>query len=169
MLSLSRSLFDDLFSMNRALDNFLERSWGPSGLAGPATRLLPTLMLAPSFYPEVESYIKDGKLVYRLALPGIDPKNVDLSIVGNQVTVKGERSSPAEIKDEDWNVREFRYGQFERTFTLPEGVEVDKLNATFSNGVLEISAPVAKEQLPRKIEVKQLSTSEQKPQLQASA
>ena len=108
-------------------------------------------------------------MVYRLAIPGIDPQNVDLSIVGNQVTVKGERSSPAEVKDEDWYVRGFRYGQFERTFTLPEGVETDKVNASFTNGVLEISAPVAKAHLPRRIEVKQLSTGEQKPQLKASA
>jgi len=163
MLSLSRSLFDDFFSLHRELDNLFEKSWGP------AARLLPTFGQAADFYPEVESYTKDGKVVYRLAIPGIDPQNVDLSIVGNQVTMKGERSSPAEVKDEDWYVRGFRYGQFERTFTLPEGVETDKVNASFTNGVLEISAPVAKAHLPRRIEVKQLSTGEQKPQLKASA
>jgi HSP20 family protein len=164
MLSLSRSLFDDFFSLHRELDNLFERSWGPSAL------LLPTLGGQPSsFYPEVESFTKDGKIVYRMAIPGVDPKNVHLSIVGNQVTIKGERSGPAEVRDEDWYVREFRYGQFERTFILPEGVEADKVNATFTNGVLEISAPVAKAHLPRKIEIKQLSTGEQKQQLKASA
>ena len=164
MLSLSRSLFDDLFSLHRELENLFERSWGHSA------RLLPTLGgQHSSFYPEVESFTKDGKIVYRLAVPGIDPKNVDLSIVGNRVTVKGERRSPAEVKDGEWYVRGFRYGQFERTFTLPEGVEIDKLNATFTNGVLEISAPVAKAHLSRKIEIKQLDASDQKPQLKASA
>lgn len=164
MLSLSRSLFDNFFSLHRELDNIFERSWG-SG-----SRFLPTFGgQTTSFYPEAETFTKDGKIVYRLAIPGIDPKDVDLSIVGNQVTVKGERSSPAEVKDEDWYVQEFRYGQFERTFTLPEGVEADKVSASFSNGVLEISVPVAKARLPRKIEIKQLSTSEQKPQLKASA
>jgi HSP20 family protein len=103
-----------------------------------------------------------------MAIPGVDPQKVDLSVVGNQLTVKGERSAPAEIKDENWYVREFRYGQFERTFSLPEGVETDKINATFNNGVLEISVPAANV-LPRKIEVKQLGTGEQKPQLKATA
>ena len=61
MLSLSRSLFDDLFSLHRELENLFERSWGHSA------RLLPTLGgQHSSFYPEVESFTKDGKIVYRL-------------------------------------------------------------------------------------------------------
>jgi HSP20 family protein len=162
MLSLSRSLFDDLHSLHRELDSLFDRTWGTSG------RLLPSFSGRDVFYPELECYTKDGSIVYRMAIPGIDPQKVDLSIVGNQLTVKGERSAPAEIKDENWYVREFRYGQFERTFSLPEGVETDKINATFNNGVLEISVPAANV-LPRKIEVKQLNTGEQKPQLKATA
>jgi HSP20 family protein len=122
-----------------------------------------------TFVPEVESYSKDGNLVYRLAIPGVDPQKVDLSIVGNQVTVKGERTAPTEVDDENWHFREFRYGQFERTLTLPEGVGTEKVNATFNNGVLEISAPVSKAHLPRRVEIKQLASSESKPKLKASA
>ena len=162
MLSLSRSLFDDLHSLHRELDSLFDRTWGTSG------RLLPSSGGRDVFYPELECYTKDGNIVYRMAIPGIDPQKVDLSLVGNQLTVKGERSAPAEVKDENWYVREFRYGQFERTFNLPEGVETDKINATFNNGILEISVPAANV-LPRKIEVKQLGTGEQKPQLKATA
>jgi len=162
MLSLSRSLFDNLHSLHRELDSLFDRTWGSSG------RFLPSFGGREVFYPELECYTKDGSIVYRMAIPGVDPQKVDLSVVGNQLTVKGERSAPAEIKDENWYVREFRYGQFERTFSLPEGVETDKINATFNNGVLEISVP-ADHVLPRKIEVKQLGTGEQKPQLKATA
>jgi len=162
MLSLSKSLFDDLHSLHRELDTLFDRTWGPSG------RLLPSFSGRDVFHPELECYTKDGSIVYRMAIPGVDPQKVDLSVVGNQLTVKGDRSAPAEIKDENWYVREFRYGRFERTFSLPEGVETDKINATFNNGVLEISVPAANV-LPRKIEVKQLGTGEQKPQLKATA
>jgi HSP20 family protein len=155
MLSLSRSLFDDLFSLHRELDSLFERSWGsPAGLL-PAFR-----SQATGFLPDVESYTKDGNLIYRMAIPGIDPKNVDLSIVGNQLTVKGERLGPGDLKDEDWYLRGFRYGQFERSFTLPDGVEQEKVSAGFANGVLEISVPLSKAQLPRKIAIKHLAEGE---------
>ena len=113
--------------------------------------------------------MKDESIIYRLAIPGVDPKDVDLSIVGNQVTVKGKRGAPTQVNDENWYVRKVRYGQFERTFTLPEGMEADKVNATFNNGLLEISAPLSKAQLPRKVEIKQIGSGERKPQLKASA
>src|SRR5207249_38989 len=126
----------------------------------PSVRWLPS---QPTFVPEVESYTKDGNLVYRMAIPGVDPRKVDLSIVGNQVTVKGERAAPTEVDEENWQLREFRYGQFERTFTLPEGVETEKVAATFNNGVLEISAPISKAHLPHRVEIKQIGSSEGKP------
>ncbi len=160
MLGLSRSLFDDLFSLHREIDRMFEKNWGAS------PRWLPT---QSAFVPEVDSYTKDGNLVYRMAIPGVDPQKVDLSIVGNQVTVKGERNAPVKVDDENWYLRQFRYGQFERTFTLPVGVETEKVNASFNNGVLEISAPVSKAHLPRKVEIKQIGSSETKPQLKASA
>src|SRR5204863_206743 len=129
------------------MDQVFERNWGASP---------PWLPSQTTFVPEVESYTKDGNLVYRLAIPGVDSQKVDLSIVGNQVTVKGERTAPAKVDDENWQFREFRYGQFERTFTLPEGVETEKINAAFNNGVLEISVPVSKAHLPRRVEIKQI-------------
>jgi HSP20 family protein len=162
MLSLSRNLFDDLFSVHRELDNLFERTWSSFGRSLPAeTRLL------ADFQPDVECYHKDGNVVYRLAIPGVDPKNVDLSIAGGQVTVKGERSAPSELKDENWLIQEFRYGKFQRSFNLPEGADVDKVNATFSNGILEIAVPAGRSHLPRRIEIKQIGTGE-KGQLKTS-
>jgi HSP20 family protein len=164
MLSLTRNLFDDLFSVPRELDNLFERTWPVFG----RTQLTLPGRTA-GFYPQVESYTKDGNFVYRLAIPGVDPKNVDLSIAGGQLVVKGERAVPSELKDEDWFVQEFRYGQFERIFNLPDGVDIDQVTATFHNGILEITVPAGKAQLPRKIEIKQIRDSERRGQLKASA
>jgi HSP20 family protein len=157
MLSLSRNLFDDLFSVHRELDSFFERTWGPFDRSLPAFAGKLT-----GFNPEVDCYNKNGNLVYRLAIPGVDPKDVDLTIADGQVTVKGERTEPAELKDETWLIQEFRYGRFERSFNLPEGVDVDKVSATFNSGVLEITIPAGKAQLPRRIEIKQLAAGDPK-------
>jgi HSP20 family protein len=163
MLSLSRNLFDDLFSVHRELDDFFERTWGPFDRSLPAFAGKLT-----GFNPEVDCYNKDGNLVYRLAIPGVDPKNVDLTIADGQVTVKGERAEPAELKDEKWLIQEFRYGRFERSFNLPEGVDIDKVSATFNSGVLEITIPAGKAQLPRRIEIRQLAAGDPKVSQKAS-
>ena len=164
MSLMTRNLFDDLFSLHRELDTLFDRSWNSLGRALPE----PAAHWR-GFLPEVETYTKDTNVVYRLAIPGVDPKDVELSIVGGEIVVKGERKSPVEVKDENWLLRTFRYGRFERTFRLPEGVDLDKVNATFHNGVLEITVPASIAALPRKIEIKQIEIGEGKSQLKASA
>jgi HSP20 family protein len=94
--------------------------------------------------------------MFRLAVPGVDPKDVDVSIQGRYVTIKAERQRPADVKEEDWHVRGFSYGRIERTWILPESVDLNKIEANFNNGVLEIRMPAAEKLLPKKIEVKQL-------------
>lgn len=131
--------------------------------------MLPAFNGQNAFFPEIDCYLKDGTYVYRLAIPGVDPQQVDLSISGNEVRVKGQRTAPEGVTGENWYLREFWYGPFERTFTLPEGVEAEKVNATFANGVLEISAPVVQGHLPKRIEIKQIGSGEGESQLRASA
>ena len=136
MFLVKHYLFNDLFSIRRELDSLFEHSWNSLGRALPETAAH-----WGGYFPEIETYTKDGSVVYRLAIPGVAPKDVELSIVGGEIVVKGERKSPIEVKDEDWQVRNFRYGRFEKTFRLPEGVDVDKVSATFHNGLLEITVP----------------------------
>ena len=155
MLSLSRNLFDDLSSLHREMDNLFDRT------VGGMNRQFPTLRgQLRSLGSEIEAYTKDNNVVYRLSIPGVDPRDVDLSLTGNQITVKAERKAP-EVPDESWLVRGFYYGTFEHSLTLPEGLETDKINATFTNGILEISVPAAKEILPRRIEIKHLGAADQ--------
>jgi len=164
MTLLARNLFEDLFSLHRELDTLFEHSWNSLGRALPE----PAAHWG-GFFPEIETYTKDGSLVYRLAIPGVDPKDVELSIMSGEIKVKGERKSPIEVKDENWQIRNFRYGRFEKTFRLPEGVDVDKVSATFHNGLLEITVPASIAALPRKIEIKQIESGEEKARLKASA
>jgi HSP20 family protein len=92
-------------------------------------------------------------------LPGVDPKDVNLQVQGNTLTITGERSSSRETKEADYLRREITYGSFERSILLPEGVDKDRLNAEYRNGILEITAPIAAAALPRKVEIKALPSA----------
>ena len=92
-------------------------------------------------------------------LAGVDPKDVNIQVLGNTLSISGERSSSRETKESDYLHREITYGTFQRLIELPEGVDKDKLTAEYRNGVLEIAAPIAAAALPRKIEVKSLPTA----------
>jgi len=96
------------------------------------------------FFPALESYVKNDNLVVRADVPGVDPKDIDVSIVGNVLTIKGERKEEKEVKSEDYIRREASYGSFARRMTLPEGANTEKIEANFRNGVVEITMPVAK-------------------------
>ena len=156
MSLIARNFFDDFFSFHRELDTLFERRWDSLG------EVLPER-------PEVETQTKEGSKVYRLAIPGVDPKDVELSISGREIIVKGERKSPSGVEDENWLVRNFQYGRFERTFRLPEGVDLEKVNATFHNGLLEIIVPASIAAMPRKIEIRQIESGEETARLEASA
>jgi HSP20 family protein len=99
----------------------------------------------------VESFVKDGNLVIRADVPGLDPKDIELSVLGNILTIKGERKDQKEAKKENYFRREIFYGAFERHMTLPSGVETDKVKANFKNGVIEVTMPMAKEAVAKKI------------------
>ncbi len=101
----------------------------------------------------IESYIKDGSLVVRADVPGLDPKDIDVSVLGNVLTIKGERKDKQEVKKDDYLRREISYGAFERRTTLPEGAQTDKIKACFKNGVIEVTMPLAKEATAKKVPI----------------
>jgi HSP20 family protein len=117
--------------------------------------------LAADFSPAVESFIDtdNRKFHCEVLLPGVDPKNVNIQVQGNTLTISGERSNTRETKQADFLQREISYGSFTRTLVLPEGVDRDKISAEYRNGMLEITAPIANSALPKKVEIKSLPAS----------
>lgn len=106
--------------------------------------------------PPIEAWVDNNEKKYHLsiALPGVDPKEVQVNLQGNTLSVSGEHKSENEKKDTNHLEREFSFGRFERLITLPEGVDTERLSADYNNGVLEISAPLNASALPKRIEVK---------------
>ena len=102
-------------------------------------------------------------LDYMLKRNGVDPKDVDIKVAGSVITVKGSREEKHETEKRDFYRREFRYGSFERSITLPEGMKAEDLKATFHDGVLELTAPMPKEALPKEVKVQIQSGEAKKP------
>ncbi len=108
----------------------------------------------PSWLPAAEGRLEDGTYVIQLALPGVDPKEVEVSLMDNVLTVKGERKADPDSAGKDYFVREVAYGAFERSVTLPEGVDAAQVEAKYANGMLEVRVPAPRPAAPRMIEVK---------------
>jgi HSP20 family protein len=109
---------------------------------------------AASWLPATEGRIEDGTYVIQFALPGVDPKDVNVSFMDNVITVKGERKADHDTTGKDYFVREVVYGAFQRSVTLPEGVDAAQVEAKYGNGMLEVRVPTPRAATPRKIEVK---------------
>lgn len=103
--------------------------------------------------PVVDIYDNDDNIVIKAELPGIDKEGIEIDVKDRVLTLKGERSSENEVKDDNYYRRERSFGKFERAFTLPADVDPDKIKADFKDGVLKIDIPKPEKQKPRQITI----------------
>ena len=106
-----------------------------------------------SLVPHTDMYEENGQLVLKTELPGIDKKDLDVTLEGDRLNIKAEKKE--EVKeDATHHTRERYYGQYFRSITLPYPVKEGEISATFDNGVLELRLPKAEEVKAKKIEIK---------------
>jgi HSP20 family protein len=106
--------------------------------------------------PEVDIVDKSSHYEIRAELPGMEAADIDVKFADGVVTIKGEKKEEKEEKKEDYYLSERRYGSFQRSFTVPQGVDAEKIEANFKNGVLTITlvkSPEAQKNV-KKIEIK---------------
>ncbi len=125
------------------------------------------LTTSGSFVPAVDVYDDEHNLVLKMEVPGVDQKDIDIRLENNTLTVRGERNFEKEEKEENFHRIERRYGTFSRSFTLPNSVDTEKVNANYENGVLKISLAKRAEAKPKQIKVNVGSSS--KPQVEAKS
>ena len=125
----SGSMFRGLDGLHRDIDALFDGFFGSREVA-PVT----------DWTPRVDTCVKDDKIVVRADVPGVDPKEVDISLEGNVLTIRGERKAEEDKAD----YREVYYGRFERRVRVPNGTDPEKISATYRNGVLEVSVPLPK-------------------------
>jgi HSP20 family protein len=106
--------------------------------------------------PPIEAWVDRDKKEYRLAvaLPGVDRRDIQVSVQGNNLTVSGEPQDVQQNRNAYYLNQEFSRRRLHRTIALPEGIDTQRLTAEYNNGVLEIKAPLRESGLPRQIEVR---------------
>ncbi len=109
-----------------------------------------------SFVPKVNTREGDDAYYVEIDLPGIKKEDIEITTEDNVLTISGERKMKDEVKENDYYKIESAYGKFSRSFTLPEKVDVEKIEAESKDGVLEVVIPKLKEEekKPKKIEIK---------------
>ena len=127
------------FFMN---DFFSSRGW-PAGRAGGGAEA--------SF--RIDSYVANNALHIKADLPGVEPKDVEIALDGNRLTVKGERKAENEGQQSGYFHKERSYGSFVRSFVLPKGIDAEKIEAQAKNGTLEVVVPFPEEVKPKRIAV----------------
>ena len=106
-----------------------------------------------SWSPSVDILEKDGNLILRAELPGMNEKQIELKLEGNTLTLKGERNLENEDKKNNYHRVESFYGSFMRSFRLPDTVDMGKISADYKNGILTVTMPQKPEVKPREIPV----------------
>lgn len=123
----------------------------------PFSRLFPTPRLATPWMPALEVFEKNGNLHIKADLPGLKKEDVTIEVTTEGITIKGERKAEytEEKKEEGYFRTERTYGEFCRFVPLPEGTLLDKISASFADGVLEVIAPIPKAEkvLPKKVDI----------------
>lgn len=103
--------------------------------------------------PAIESRKDNGNIIVKADLPGVDPKEISISIVGNELRIEGERKREEKKEEKDYFYQEVSYGKFVRSVTLPEGVDADSIKANYKNGVLELTMPAPKQVEGKKVQI----------------
>jgi HSP20 family protein len=127
--------------MDRFWDSFLEGGLRKRGEEG---EWLPSLDVAET----------KNELVVKAEVPGMDPKDIDISLSDGVLTIKGEKRQEKEEKEADYHVVERSYGSFLRSVQLPKEVQSDKISASYKNGILRVTLPKSEEAKKKEVKVK---------------
>jgi HSP20 family protein len=138
--------FREMMSLRDAMDRLLEES-----VVRPARGWITSEV---GLRVPLDMYESDGNLVIKADLPGLKAESVDVSIVNDTLTIKGEYQSEEEREEENVHLKERRYGKFQRAIRLPTGVDTEATEATFEDGVLMLTLPKTAEARPKQIAVK---------------
>ena len=104
--------------------------------------------------PAIDMYQTENEVVVKASVPGMKAEDVQISVTGDVLTIKGEASQKEEVEEKNYHIREQRWGAFERSVMLPTTIVSDKAKAEFENGILTVTLPKAEEVRPKMITVK---------------
>ncbi len=135
--------FQEMLNLRRTVDRLFDnaspdRDWAQPSMWGLA----------------VDMVENQDDFVVKASIPGIHPDDLDISYSDDTLTIKGEIKEDKEVKEDQYHLRERRYGSFTRSITLPTKIKGDKIEATYQNGVVTLRLPKAEEVKPKRIAIK---------------
>jgi len=136
-----RAPFDWMEQMERRLDSVLRRFFEQDGSRG------------TTWTPAYDAYVRDGNLVVRCDVPGVDPGDIHVAVTGRTLVISGDRKPAEQIPAEDYWCRGIAYGSFECAVVLPEDIDANAVRATYGNGVLNLEVPLPKELKTRTVPI----------------
>ena len=113
-----------------------------------------------SWLPAVDVFDTTDAVVLKAELAGMDPDDIEIEVDDNVLTIKGERRFTEKVEEDRYYRIERRFGSFQRSLALPQGVKADDIQASYEDGILEVRVPKAEEEQPRKITVTARQTVE---------
>jgi HSP20 family protein len=131
--------------MDRVFDRFLRDPWSSMG---------ESFGFAGQFAPSLDVSETPNEVTVQAELPGVDPKDLDITVTGERLTISGEKREETEKKEKNYHHREIRSGSFSRTVQLPAGVDPQQVTAEHKNGTLTIRIKKSEQAAARKINVK---------------
>jgi HSP20 family protein len=149
-MGIVRLPFRDLGSIQERMNRLFDESF--RGLA-PRPGAEEDWALGGSWAPVVDIYEQEGNIVLKAEVPGVDPKDVDILVENNVLTLRGERKFDTEVKRDNYHRVERAYGAFSRSFTLPSVVDTEKIKADYKDGVLRVTLPQKEEAKPKQISI----------------
>lgn len=135
----------EMTTLRREMDNLLTRFFGKSSLAE---------AWGEEWSPSMDIAETENSIVVKAELPGLEAKDVDVSISGDVLTIKGEKRKEQEEKGGHYHFTERYYGSFQRSFRLPTSIQPEKVEATFEKGVLKVTLPKTEEAKKKEIKIK---------------
>lgn len=138
--------------MESALENFFPRGWSrPGGSQWPALRELSRAL--ESRFPHIDVIDRDDEILVKAEVPGVDKKDLDVSVTDDAVTIRGSTRHEEEEQKENYYRREISHGTFARTIALPAAVDSGKAKAKFKDGILELVMPKTETRKRRSIDI----------------
>jgi HSP20 family protein len=135
----------EISSLRKALDRFMEEGNMPAVWQSEELRTL---------VPPVDIIERENDVVVKAVVPGVSEDDLNIEVVGDTLTIRGESRETKEDKKENYFYREWHYGTFLRSLTLPAGLKTDKVDAELENGVLTLTIPKTETAKPKAIKVK---------------
>jgi HSP20 family protein len=141
--------FEEAGTLRRAVDRLFDDVL----LGGRAPRTATNGLPAAAWEPAVEMYETGDEVVVRAEMPSVDPSNVEVTVTGDTISIKGSVRREEDKKDRSYYRRELRYGSYVRTLPLPVEVKGGDAKATYKDGVLEVKIPKSERAKPATVKV----------------